>query len=370
MDALADYRSDVYERSLIRAADDEAKPSNPLLSATSLVSSLDSLDRKGTTGMPLDRSRLTVIVPVFNEEETLPEMTRRLVSAAEHFGFDEVEFLMISDGSTDRTNSMLDETSLRDHRFRPLYLSRNFGHQAAVSVGIQRATGSVIAIIDGDLQDPPEVIGEFLKALDQGADVAHGVRRHRKEGLFKRFCYAAFYRILQRISDIDIPLDSGDFCCFTREVCDAVLMLLERNRFVRGVRAWVGFRQVGVPYEREARFAGAPKYTFTKLMQLAYDGLFSFSNLPVRVMQFLGFWVSMAAVCVGIFYLLWYLVDRNAFPSGFATLTISIWFLGGVQLLFLGIVGEYVVRTCDEARRRPIAIVSKGLPERQSTTGF
>jgi dolichol-phosphate mannosyltransferase len=309
--------------------------------------------------MSLDRSRLTIVVPVFNEEETLSELIHRLRGAVAQFEFQDVEFLFISDGSTDRTNEMLEDIAVQDTRFQPLLLSRNFGHQAAVSTGLENASGSVIAIIDGDLQDPPEVIGNLVAALEQGADVAFGVRIHRKENIFKRTCYSGFYRVLQRIADIDIPLDSGDFCCIRREVLDAILKLPERNRFVRGIRAWVGFKQVGVPYERESRFAGTPKYTFRKLLQLAFDGMFSFSHLPVRVMQILGFWVSLAAMSVGMFYLLWYLIDRRAFPSGFATLTISIWFLGGVQLLFLGIVGEYVIRTCDEARRRPVSIVRK-----------
>ncbi len=318
--------------------------------------------------MSLDRTRLTIIVPVFNEEETLLELVRRLRGAIDQFDFHEMEILCVSDGSTDQTNELLDEAAAKDPRFRPLFLSRNFGHQAAVATGLEHATGSVIAIIDGDLQDPPEVIGDLVAALEQGADVAFGVRTHRKEGILKRTSYSAFYHILQKISDIEIPLDSGDFCCFRREVLEAILRLPERNRFIRGIRAWVGFTQVGVPYEREARFAGTPKYTFRKLLQLAFDGMFSFSHVPVRIMQILGFWVSLVAMCIGGFYLVWYFVDRGAFPSGFATLTISIWFLGGVQLLFLGIVGEYVVRTCDEARRRPVAIVRKRTPAELPST--
>jgi polyisoprenyl-phosphate glycosyltransferase len=310
--------------------------------------------------MPTDRARLTVIVPVYNEEETVPELLRRLRGAVDRLGFAENEVLLISDGSTDGTDAQL--LAAADELFRPVFLSRNFGHQAAVSTGLELSTGTVVAIIDGDLQDPPEVIAELVAALERGADVAFAIRAQRKEHLLKRACYSAFYRGLDWVADIKIPLDTGDFCCFTGEVRDAILRLPERNRFVRGIRAWVGFVQVGVPYEREARFAGAPKYTFRKLVQLAFDGVFSFSKLPVKLMQFLGFCVSTLAFCVGAAYLVWYFLDRSVFPSGFATLAISIWFLGGVNLLFLGIVGEYVVRTCDEARGRPIAIVRKSPP--------
>jgi len=197
----------------------------------------------------------------------------------------------------------------------------------------------------------------LLQAIDDGAEVAYGVRTARKETLLKRVAYSTFYRFLRSAASIDIPADTGDFCCMTRAVVDDILRLPERNRFVRGLRAWVGRRQVGVVYERDARFAGAPKYTVRKLIGLAYDGLFSFSVLPIRLMQIMGFAVSAVSLSVAAGYLIWYFVSPQRFPSGFATLTISIWFLAGVQLLFLGIVGEYVARTFDESRRRPVAIV-------------
>lgn len=217
--------------------------------------------------------------------------------------------------------------------------------------------GSVVAIIDGDLQDPPEAIAALVEALAGGADVAYGVRGKRKENTLKRSAYFTFYRLLRSISAIDIPLDTGDFCCMRRRVVDAMLVLPERNRFVRGLRAWVGYTQVGVEYERAARFAGAPKYTLRKLLALAYDGLFSFTSLPVRFIQIVGFSLSLLAILIAITYFVWYLIAPEQFPRGFASLIISIWFFAGVQLLCLGIVGEYVVRTCDEGRGRPVALV-------------
>ena len=302
------------------------------------------------------REFLSVVVPIFNEEENLPELRRRLKSVVEELRFTQSEVLLVSDGSSDRSEAMIRSIVAEDPLFKGIFLTRNFGHQAAVSVGLSQAKGSVVVVIDGDLQDPPEAIPLLVRAIDDGADVAYAVRKHRKENVLKRVAYSVFYRLLQRLADIDIPLDSGDFSCLTRPVVDAMLKLPERNRFVRGLRAWVGYRQVGVEYERAARFAGTPKYTFRKLLGLAYDGLFSFSMLPIRLIQFLGFAASAIALLIACVYVVCYFL-ATSFPVGFATLTVSIWFLSGVQLLFLGIVGEYVVRTCDEVRRRPIALV-------------
>jgi len=300
---------------------------------------------------------LSVVVPVFNEEANLPELRKRLKVVVEDLGFGKAEVLFVSDGSTDNSEGIIAEYVRGDSLFGAIFLTRNFGHQAAVSVGIATAAGDIVCVIDGDLQDPPEAIPQLLEAIDRGADVAYAIRTRRKESFFKRFAYAAFYRLLGRVSNIEIPLDTGDFCCMRRCVVDAMLKLPERNRFVRGLRAWVGFRQVGVPYERAARFAGLPKYTLWSLAKLAYDGLFSFTELPVKIMQFLGFAVSGAAMMVAIGYAAWRYLSPGVFPSGFATLTISLWFIGGVQLLFLGVLGEYVVRTFDEVRRRPVALV-------------
>ncbi len=296
-------------------------------------------------------------MPIYNEQDSLPELERRLPAALAGLGFDALEFLIVSDGSNDRSESIIREMAARDRRFRGIFLTRNFGHQAAISIGMSHAKGSVIAIIDGDLQDPPEAIGALVNALVQGADVAYGVRRKRKENVFKHSAYLTFYRLLRSISTIDIPLDTGDFCCLRRRVVDAMLALPERKRFVRGLRAWVGYTQVGVEYERAARFAGAPKYTLPKLLGLAYDGLFSFTTLPIRFIQIGGFLISLVAIVVAVSYFVWYLIAPEQFPRGFASLIISIWFFSGVQLLCLGVVGEYVVRTCEEGRGRPVALV-------------
>lgn len=265
--------------------------------------------------------------------------------------------MLVSDGSVDRSEAIIGDMVARDQRFRGIFLTRNFGHQAAISIGMSHAKGSVIAVIDGDLQDPPEAIALLVEALAQGADVAYGIRSKRKENLFKQWAYFVFYRLLRSVSAIDIPLDTGDFCCLRRPVVDAMLALPEQKRFVRGLRAWVGYRQVGVEYERAARFAGVPKYTLRKLIGLAYDGLFSFTTLPIRFIQMTGFLLSVAAITIAGGYFVWYLIAPQQFPRGFASLIISIWFFAGVQLFCLGVVGEYVLRTCEEGRGRPTALV-------------
>jgi polyisoprenyl-phosphate glycosyltransferase len=303
------------------------------------------------------RESLSIVVPIFNEEENLAELRRRVKAVVEKLRFAQNEVLLVSDGSVDRSEAIIREIVAEDPLFKGVFLTRNFGHQAAVSIGLAQSNGAAVVVIDGDLQDPPEAIPLLINAIDEGADVAYAVRKHRKENVFKRTAYAVFYRLLQRLSDIDIPLDSGDFSCLTRPVVDAMLKLPERNRFVRGLRAWVGYRQTPVEYERAARFAGQPKYTLRKLLGLAYDGLFSFSRLPIRLIQFLGFAASGMALLIACIYVVCYFVVKTPIPAGFLTLTVSIWFLGGVQLLFLGIVGEYVVRTCDEVRHRPVALV-------------
>ncbi|MCA9150770.1 MAG: glycosyltransferase family 2 protein [Planctomycetales bacterium] len=305
----------------------------------------------------LTRSTLSIVVPIHNEQETLPELYERLVEAITAMGFAATEVLLISDGSTDDSDRLIAEYVRRDARFRGLFLTRNFGHQAAVSIGLEQCRGDVVAIVDGDLQDPPLEIRRLIEAIQNGADVAYGVRRRRKEGVLKRVAYAGFYRLLRAMADIEIPLDTGDFCCMRRCVVDAMLKLPERQRFVRGLRAWVGFKQVGVTYERSARFAGTPSYTWRKLLQLAYNGLFSFSTLPVRVMQRLGILISLAAIGVAACYVVMFFARPELFPQGFATIAVSIWLLAGVQLFFTGILGEYVVRTFDEVRGRPFALL-------------
>ena len=225
---------------------------------------------------------VSVVVPLCNEAEGVDELYRRLSVALGSSGVD-YEILLVDDGSSDATADRIDELAIDDDRLVVLHLSRNFGHQAAVSAGIDHATGQAVILMDGDLQDPPEVVPLFVGVWQQGYDVVYGIRRHRKEGLLKRVGYAAFYRLWNAISDLDIPLDSGDFCLMDRRVVDVIRHLPERMRFIRGLRSFVGFRQIGLPYERAAREAGTSKYSLRALVGLAIDGLVSFSSYPLRL---------------------------------------------------------------------------------------
>ena len=311
-----------------------------------------------------DKSLFSLVVPVFNEEENLKELTQRIGELFDELDFEDHEAVLVNDGSFDRTEEILRDLIARDPRLRGVFLSRNFGHQAAVSMGLHYARGSVIAVIDGDLQDPPEVVASLIAELEKGADVAYGVRRRRKESRAKRLGYWLFYRLLATASPVTIPLDAGDFCCMTPRVVDALNSLPESRRFVRGLRSWIGFRQVRVEYERQARHAGETKYSWAKLVRLAYDGLFSLSDLPIKIMQIVGFGAAVLSVLVGLGYLAATLLVAS--PPGFPTLVISIWLLGGLQVFFLGILGEYLHRAYEQTLGRPVAIVREVVENRSS----
>jgi polyisoprenyl-phosphate glycosyltransferase len=237
-------------------------------------------------------------------------------------------------------------------------LARNFGHQVAITAGLDHAQGKAVIVMDGDLQDPPEALPQFIAKWRQRYDVVYGIRERRKENWLKRIAYAGFYRLLRRVSNIEIPLDSGDFCIMDRRVVDLLISMPERNRFIRGIRSWVGLNQVGLPIERHARIAGKPKYTFRHLMILALDGLVSFSYLPLRIITILGFSISLLSIFAAIFYAAKRLMTGLG-PPGFATLVVAVFFLAGVQLITMGVIGEYVGRIFEEVKQRPLYIVRK-----------
>src|SRR5215468_2876182 len=232
--------------------------------------------------------RYSIVIPLYNEQDVLPELYRRLrATVARLHGPSEITF--VNDGSSDGTLGILRALQFEDKHIRVVSLSRNFGHQVAVSAGLCYAEGDAVAVLDGDLQDPPEMLPELFAKLDEGWDVAYGIRRQRRGAILKRLSYFLFYRLLHRLADIDIPLDAGDFCAMSRRIVDHLNRLPETDRFVRGLRAWVGFRQTGIPYERDRRRAGVPKYTIPKLIQLSLDGLLSFSYAPLRWLTAAGF---------------------------------------------------------------------------------
>ncbi len=294
---------------------------------------------------------LSVVVPLYNEQENVPELYRRLTAAIEGLGID-YELVLVDDGSRDRTPAMIDELNARDPRVTVVHLSRNFGHQPAISAGIDIASGRAIVLMDGDLQDPPEVLGQFVARWREGFEVVYAIRTKRKENALKRFAYFAFYRLLRVVSDLQIPLDSGDFCLMDRKVVDVMKHLPEQMRFVRGLRTFVGFRQVGLEYERAGRAAGEPKYTFRALMKLAIDGLLSFSSYPLRLVTYLG----MASAGLAIVLACWVFYDAfrsQTTPRGWASTVVVVLFMGAIQMISLGVIGEYVRRIFVESKRRP-----------------
>ncbi len=308
-------------------------------------------------GDPAGPPRISVVLPVFDERETLPELHRRLSAVLTALG-EPFEMIFVDDGSRDGSAELLYRLQQSDHQVRVLRLSRNFGHQTAISAGIDHARGDAIVLMDADLQDPPEELPALLDHWRQGAQVVYAVRQQRKEAWPMRAAYSFFYRLLRQLANVEIPLDSGDFCVMDRCVADVLRQMPERNRFLRGIRSWIGFRQVGVPYQRAARFAGRPKYNLFRLLRLAFDGFFSFSYVPLRLASLFGLVVSF----LGFLLSLWTIYKRFTlpeFPSGFATIVVGMMFLGGIQLIALGVIGEYVGRIFDEVKQRPLYIVSQ-----------
>ncbi len=311
------------------------------------------------TGVP----DLSVVVPLFNEELNVGTLHGRLTAALEALGRP-YEIVFVDDGSRDGTPERIDAARETDAHLSIVHLSRNFGHQAAVSAGLEHARGRAVVVMDGDLQDPPELLPQLVERWRAGADVVYAVRRKRKEHSLKRACYYAFYRLLGAISDLHIPLDSGDFCLMDRKVVDALNALPERMRFVRGLRSFVGFRQAGVEYERSAREAGDPKYTFRKLVGLAADGLVSFSGYPLRLVTQIGLATVAVTAVVGVWVVVDALMNATA-PRGWASTMVVVLFMGSVQLISLGIIGEYIRLIFLEAKRRPTYIARDYLPARE-----
>lgn len=271
-----------------------------------------------------------------------------------------LELVLVDDGSRDNSYAKIEELAIQYPYIKGIKLSRNFGHQIAVKTGLTHCTGDYIAIIDDDLQDPPSLLPGFFKYLDDGFEVAYGVRKKRKESFMKRLSYDSFYRILKSLSDTDIPLDSGDFCVMKKIVVDNMLKLDEKNPFLRGIRAWVGFKQIGVEYERQARIDGESGYTLKKLFKIALDGIFSFSSVPIRVITILGFIGLIFAFIYSAITIYGYFTNHIE-SKGFPSLVMLISFFSSLILICLGIIGEYIVRIYDEVRNRPYTVIEKSI---------
>lgn len=299
---------------------------------------------------------ISVVAPIYNERETLDELHRRLTGVLETLG-DEYEIVLVDDGSSDGSWTQMLALAARDRRLRLLRLSRNFGHQAALSAGLDAARGDAVVLMDADLQDPPEVIPDLVAQWRDGFDVVYAVRSSREgDPWAKEKSAALFYRLLQRMTATRIPRDAGDFRLLSRRAADALAAMPERARFLRGMTSWIGFRQTGVAYHRDARLAGSSKYSLTRQLRLAFDGIASFSTAPIKAVTALGF--ALVVFCIAV--LAWTLYIRfftSDSIQGWTSVIAVVLLLGGVQLLSLGVIGQYVARIFDETKQRPLYLV-------------
>jgi glycosyltransferase involved in cell wall biosynthesis len=302
--------------------------------------------------------RVSVAIPLHNEESVLPELLRRVGSVLDALPGGPHEIVMVDDGSTDRTMALLEEAVGRDSRLVVVTLSRNFGHQAALTAALDHVTGDATVVMDGDLQDRPEAIPEFLELFGQGYDVVYAKRVQRKEPWWLRLCYFAFYRMLAYLSEIQLPTDTGDFGLVSRRVVEQLRRLPEHHRYLRGLRSWVGFRQIGIAVERSERQAGASSYSLLRLVKLASDGIFAFSIVPLRVAAIVGF-LAMSASALFALYSLYAKVWLRQSPVGFTAVIWVVTFLSGTILVFLGVMGEYLGRIYEELKARPVYIVDR-----------
>ena len=306
----------------------------------------------------------TIIAPVYNEAESLPVLYQRVKEVMEPTG-EPWELMLIDDGSKDGSTDMIRSLAKQDERVRPVIFARNFGHQIAVTAGLDYSRGQAVVIIDSDLQDPPEVILDLIAKWREGFEVVYAVRAEREgETWFKTFTASLFYRLIYRITDIKIPLDTGDFRLMDRKVVNVMNSMREKHRFLRGMSAWVGFKQTGVPYKRAARFAGSTKYPFRKMFRLALNAITGFSYFPLQVATYLGFIAALISIIAIPIVAIGRLAGTRAF-TGQATTLIAVLFLGGVQLICVGILGEYIGRIYDEVKGRPLYIVSQGPDDKE-----
>jgi polyisoprenyl-phosphate glycosyltransferase len=308
---------------------------------------------------------ISVIAPIFNEKESLPELFRRVGEVLD--GLNESwELILVDDGSTDGSTEWIRELAQKDARVRPVIFARNFGHQIAVTAGLDYSRGDAVAIIDADLQDPPELIADMVKRWHEGYEVVYAVRAEREgESWFKLFTASLFYRLIFRITDVKIPLDTGDFRLMDRKVVNVMNSMREKHRFLRGMSAWVGFKQIGLPYKRSARFSGSTKYPLRKMLRLAINAITGFSYAPLQLATYLGF----IAAALSIIFIPVVIIERLTGSQQFlgqATTLVAVLFLGGVQLICVGILGEYIGRIYDEVKGRPLYIVRDAPKEEKS----
>lgn len=301
---------------------------------------------------------INIIIPLYNEEKVFPLLIERITSLLNNSHLT-ITVILVDDGSTDATSFLMKQLSQEDGRFLSIILSRNFGHQLALTAALTMVNASeAVLIIDGDLQDPPELLEEMFVLYKEGNDVVYAIRESRKEGFFKVGFYKLFYRMLQKIASIDIPLDSGDFSLLSRRVVDVINSMPEESRYLRGMRSWVGFKQIGYKYSRPDRQAGNTQYTLRHLLRLAMNGIFNFSEFPIKFITFLG----VSTMSIGVIYFIITLIKRfssDYVPDGFTALVFLIILFGGVQLISIGIIGEYLIRVFFQVKKRPLFIIKE-----------
>ncbi len=312
--------------------------------------------------------QVSIVIPLFNEEETLPKLISRLNGLIERMPFS-IEIVLVDDGSHDKTSQLMEKVSLENEKFKSIFLSRNYGHQIAITAGLANVSATeAVMIIDADLQDPPELIEKFYEYYKQSYDVVYTIRKKRKEELMKRLAYWLYYRIFRSISNYEIPLDSGDFALISRKVVNILNEMPEEDRYIRGMRSWVGFRQIGIEYERDARTAGETKYSLRKLVNLAFTGFFNFSTFPIRLVSLLG----VCSISISLIYLFYTIVQRVLFdnvPKGFTALLFIFVLFSGIQLLSLGVIGEYIIRIFFQVKNRPLFIVKNKIIDKKHVDG-
>jgi dolichol-phosphate mannosyltransferase len=301
----------------------------------------------------LENPQLSIVVPLYNETQSFPHLIKRLDNLIATFSTD-IEVVLVDDGSRDQTAQLIQQLALTNEKYTGVFLARNYGHQTALSAGLAEARGTeAIMIIDGDLQDPPELLPKLYERFKEGYDVVYAIRKKRKEGPFKKIAYYIFYRVLNSIAEINIPLDSGDFSLVSRRIVDILNKMPEESRYIRGMRTWIGFKQIGVEYNRDERIAGSSKYSLTMLIKLAYNGIFNFSEFPIKFITRLGFFslvISMIFILITLIKKFFY----GSVPEGYTSLLMAIVLFSGVQLISLGIIGEYIIRIFFQVKGRPL----------------
>lgn len=300
---------------------------------------------------------ISIVIPIYNEHETIPELHHRLSQAMGQVS-EPYEIIFVNDGSQDNSLLALKQCAEKDSRVKVVDLARNFGHQVAISAGIDSAGGEAVILMDGDLQDPPELLTKLIALWRDGFDVIYTVKRSRKENAIKRFAFHSFYKVMQMFSSIPIPIEAGNFSLMDRKVIAVLQSMPERNRYIAGMRAWAGFKQTSIEYDRGARFAGKPQMTISRLLHLAFDGIFSFSNAPLRLATYVGVSIAFLAF-IGMLYVVYAKLFTDKATPGWASPVFSILFMGGLILLTLGIIGEYLGRIYDEVKRRPLYVIKE-----------